>query len=225
MRFLEARTSIPIPRVHCAFLHKGRAFIVMERIKGQSLANAWMTLTDADRESIFAQLRRMFQELRALSPPPGTGVESCVGGSLRDSRIPRSQPRFGPFKTIQDFHFWLRDGLRLEDIEQPNRKNSLLSEQDWEDLKEMVTKQGGPWPAPVFTHGDLNPSNIMVRGDQVVGIIDWEFAGWYPYYWEYTSAWYGNLTRRAWQNVINKFLDPYPDELRMEITRQKWYGE
>jgi hypothetical protein len=32
----------------------------------------------------------------------------------------------------------------------------------------------------------------------VVGIVDWEFSGWYPHYWEYTSAWYGNLTRIDW---------------------------
>ncbi|KAK6840103.1 hypothetical protein PG987_005969 [Apiospora arundinis] len=62
-------------------------------------------------------------------------------------------------------------------------------EQDWTDLREMAALQNGPWPASVFTHGDLNPSNIFVRGDEVVGIIDWETAGWYPDYWEYTSAW------------------------------------
>ncbi|KAK6856449.1 hypothetical protein PG995_006636 [Apiospora arundinis] len=62
-------------------------------------------------------------------------------------------------------------------------------EQDWTDLREMAALQNGPWPALVFTHGDLNPSNIFVRGDEVVGIIDWETAGWYPDYWEYTSAW------------------------------------
>lgn len=77
----------------------------------------------------------------------------------------------------------------------------------------------------MFTHGDLNPSNIMVSGNQAVSIIDWEFAGWYPYYWEYTSSWYGNLTRLAWQDIIPKFLEPYPEELKMEITRQKWWGE
>ena len=49
---------------------------------------------------VFAQLRGIFQELRSLTPPLGTGVESCVGGSLYDSRLPRGNARFGPFKTI-----------------------------------------------------------------------------------------------------------------------------
>lgn len=219
MSFVASRTSIPVPRVHCSFVHGNQAYIVMERIQGDSFPKAWKTLSKADVESIFVQLRRMLRELRELTPPPGTGVESCVGGSLRDSRIPRSRPRLGPFGTIQEFHLWLRDGLNPE--EHPDRKN----DQDWKDIKAMVAKQDGPWPAPVFTHGDLNPFNIMVRGGKVVSIIDWEFAGWYPFYWEYTSAWYGNLTRQSWQSTITKFLDPYPEELEMEIIRQKWWGE
>ncbi|GAB1311874.1 hypothetical protein MFIFM68171_02084 [Madurella fahalii] len=219
MNFVAAKTSIPVPHVYCSFIHKNRAFILMERIHGQSLAKAWKILSDADRESIFTQLRGMMKELRALPPAPDTGIESCRGGSLRDSRIPRFRPRFGPFRTIQDFHLWLREYLRPE--EHADRQD----DQDWKDIKEMVAKQDGPWPPPVFTHGDLNPFNILVRGNRVVGIIDWEFAGWYPCYWEYTSAWYGNLTRQAWQDSIARFLDSYPVELRMEITRQKWWGE
>lgn len=218
LRFIAENTSVPVPRVHCAFVHRNRAYIVMERLQGDTFAKAWRTLTDADRESIFAQLQRMLQEMRKL-PPPGTGVESCVGGSLRDSRISRSRPRFGPFKTIQDFHLWLREDLRPE--EHPNRKD----DQDWKEIKEMVAMQDGPWPPPVFTHGDLNPFNILVRDDQVLGIIDWEFAGWYPSYWEYTSVWHGNRIRQGWQDVIPKFLDPWPDELRMETIRQKWWGD
>ncbi|KAG9501957.1 hypothetical protein J7337_007664 [Fusarium musae] len=219
MQFVAASTSIPVPTVHCSFVHKNRAHIVMQRICGKSLAEAWRGLSEADLASIFAQLRRMLEELRAIIPPSGAGVESCIGGSLRDSRIPRSRPRFGPFKTIQDFHRWLREGL------EPESRPDHIEDQDWEHVKEMATKQDGPWPLPVFTHGDLNPFNILVKGDQVVGIIDWEFAGWYPHYWEYTSAWYGNRIRQGWQESLTKFLDPYPAELEMEKTRQRWWGD
>lgn len=89
----------------------------------------------------------------------------------------------------------------------------------------MAARQDGHWPAPVFTHGDLNPFNVFVRDGLVVGILDWEFAGWYPAYWEYTAAWHGNRTRQAWQGVLTEFLDAYPEELKMEITRQKWWGD
>jgi hypothetical protein len=63
----------------------------------------------------------------------------------------------------------------------------------------------------------------MVRGNQVAGIIDWEFAGWYPYYWENTSAWQAHLTAQGWEDAIVHFLGPYPEELKMAITRQRWW--
>ncbi|KAI1430282.1 kinase-like domain-containing protein [Xylaria sp. FL1777] len=220
MKYLAEKTSLPVPEVYCSFLHKNRAYIVMERIQGDQLPKAWRSMSEESRNGVFAQLRAMFQELRSLKPPPGTGVESCVGGSLYDSRIPRGNPRFGPFKTMQDFHFWLRHDLKPEDIENRER------DQDWDDLIEMMRLQDGPWPPPTFAHGDLNPFNVLVRDGKVVGLIDWEFSGWYPHYWEYMAALCGNVTRKEWQGTIDKILDrPRPEEFKMEIVRHKWWGE
>jgi hypothetical protein len=121
------------------------------------------------------QLQQMLKELREMKPP-GLGIQSCTGGSLRDSRIPKSNPRFGPFISTLEFHRWLRDGLELD--EHPDRQDG----NDWSGIKGMVAHQDGDWGPPVFTHGGLNPFNILVRRGQVVAIIDWEFAGWYPSY-------------------------------------------
>ncbi|CZT25430.1 uncharacterized protein RCC_11162 [Ramularia collo-cygni] len=218
MKFVAEHTSLPVPKVYCYFVHKDRAYIVMERIRGEEIPTAWKGLPEVARRKIYSELKAMLQELRALKPSSDTGVESCVGGSLYDSRITRC-PRFGPFKTIQDFHFWLRDELRPSEA-QNNRKDD-----DWLDIEKMAEMQNAPWPPPVFTHADLNPFNILVRGDKVVGIIDWEFSGWYPFYWEYTSAWLGNITRTGWQDVLDQFLEPCPAELAMETTRHRWWGE
>ncbi|KAF8849680.1 kinase-like protein [Acephala macrosclerotiorum] len=219
MSYVARNTSIPVPKVYCSFLHRNRAYIVMERIQGETLAGAWRNLSKESLGKIFSQLKHMIQELRALEPPPNTGVESCVGGSLYDSRLPHGTPRFGPFKTIQDFHRWLRNNL------EPTQIGDDVTAKDADDIKAMVVKQDGLWPSPVFTHCDLNPFNILIRGDQIVGIIDWEFSGWYPSYWEYTSAWLGNLTRSEWQGILLSLLDPYPEELEIERTRSKWWGE
>ncbi|KAI1804867.1 kinase-like protein [Daldinia bambusicola] len=219
MIFVAQNTSIPVPRVHCSFIHKNKAYIVMERIQGDNLCNVWNKLSEEDKDIILSQLRCMLQELRAIKPPPNTGVESCVGGSLQDSRNSRSCPRFGPFKTIQDFHSWLRGGSEIADF--PNGFPNPQTEHDWDDFQKMVKRQDRSWPAPVFTHGDLNLSNILVRGNQVVGIIDWEFGGWYPSYWEYTSACY--LPMNDWTPIVSRFLEPYPEELEMEAIRQRWW--
>lgn len=219
LKYLAENTSIPVPKVHCSFLHKGKAYIVMERVQGQELSTALKTMSPESLSDIFLQLRSMVHELRALVPP-GTGIESCIGGSLYDSRIHRGSTRFGPFKTIAEFHSWLR-----KDFTHQNLRNRVL-DQDTEDLEDMMRRQDGPWPPPVFTHGDLNPFNILVQDGRVVSIVDWEFAGWYPNYWEYTSAWFGNVTRTDWQAMLEHFLDmPDAQVLKMEEVRNKWWGE
>ncbi|KAF2245043.1 kinase-like protein [Trematosphaeria pertusa] len=219
MKYVSEHTSIPVPKVHCSFLHKNRAYVIMERIQGEDLASAWKNLSKESLQKIFSQLKDMIQELRALEPPPGTGVESCVGGSLYDSRLPHGTPRFGPFKTTQEFHRWLRHNLEATQI------GDHVTFKDANDIRNMIAKQEGRWPSPVFTHCDLNPFNILISGDKVVGIIDWESSGWYPPYWEFTTAWFGNMTRTEWQGILHTLLDAYPEELEMERTRNKWWGE
>ena len=40
----------------------------------------------------------------------------------------------------------------------------------------------------VFAHGDIAPRNIMIdEKGNITGIIDWEYAGWYPDHWEYAQ--------------------------------------
>ncbi|RDW93566.1 uncharacterized protein DSM5745_00888 [Aspergillus mulundensis] len=218
MKFVSEHTSIPVPKVYCSFVRKNRAYIVMERMRGDEAPNAWAKLTEESRQQLLIDLQRMIKELRSLKPK-GNGVSSCVGGSLRDSRIPRSRPRFGPFKSVNEFHLWLRDYL------QPAEHSTWGDEQDWEEIKEMALKQDGLWPLPVFTHGDLNPSNVLVRDGKIISIIDWEFSGWYPHYWEYTSVWLGNTTRTEWRDRVCEVLDQFPAELGMEKVRHRWWGD
>ncbi|KFY14018.1 hypothetical protein V492_02907 [Pseudogymnoascus sp. VKM F-4246] len=168
MKYIAENTSIAVPKVYCSFVHKGRGYIVMELIQGDGFPTATKGLPEESLQNIFTQLKEMLQELRALRPP-NVGVESCVGGSLYDSRILRKISRFGPFDTIREFHLYLRENFEVSAM------RKMEDAQDEEDLKDMVARQDGPWPPPVFTHGDLNPFNILVRDEKVVGLIDWEF--------------------------------------------------
>lgn len=108
MRFVADNTSLPVPKVFCSFLHKNRAYIVMERIQGEAIPTAWKNLFGESREEIFSQLKALFQELRALKPTDGTSVVNCVDGSIREARIPRPFPRMGgPLKVSKSFIFSL----------------------------------------------------------------------------------------------------------------------
>jgi len=37
LRFVASRTSVPVPKVYCAFQHRGVKYILMERIKGSMI--------------------------------------------------------------------------------------------------------------------------------------------------------------------------------------------
>ncbi|KAN0119420.1 Protein kinase-like domain containing protein [Hyaloscypha variabilis] len=139
IQFISEHTSIPVPKIYCAFAHTGWTYIAMGRIKGEA--------------KLLLQLKKMVEEMRSIPPPQGQGVSNVDGGPIH-------------------------------------------------------------WPPPVFTHGDLSSLNVLVREDQIVGIIDWETAGWYPSYWEYTTAW-----------QIDKFQEPMPAELEMEMIRLKDFGD
>ncbi|SMQ55324.1 unnamed protein product [Zymoseptoria tritici ST99CH_3D7] len=131
-----------------------------------------------------------------------------------DCRLP-SKDLWGPFPTIREFH------------------KALSGDQDWSDLKderypdltELSTFYNQSWHRPVFTHGDLSSFNILCRGDTIVGIIDWETAGWLPSYWEYVTAWNVNPQNQFWQVEVDKFLEPFPQARRMDSIRRKYFGD
>ena len=73
----------------------------------------------------------------------------------------------------------------------------------------------------VFTHGDIQPKNIMVeRINKVddgnarfkVTLIDFELSGWYPEYWEYATAVFAARWQPQWHELMQKasILESYP---------------
>jgi len=210
MQFLAQNTSIPVPKVFCSFTHKDWTYIVMERIHGEMIGRGWVARSAESKAKILFQVKDMVQEMRKI-PPQGIDVANVDGGPLNDCRLP-GPSRYGPFKCIQDFHKHLRQGLEF------NPKFEL-------ELRQLIAQHDGPWLPPVFTHGDLSSLNILARGDKVVGIVDWETAGWFPSYWEYTTACQVNPQNSFWRDEIDKFLDPMPKELAMEKIRQQYFGD
>ncbi|KAL2421142.1 hypothetical protein ABEF95_000439 [Exophiala dermatitidis] len=188
-------------------------YIVMERIRGETLASAWPTLAASSRDKILLQLRHFVDEMRSLPAPKREHKISNVGGgSLWDCRLVSGVDRFGPFKDPQAFHLFLRNGLeKAPSPEVP-------------EVDEMIKLQARDWGPVVFTHGDLSSLNILVQDDNIVGIVDWETAGWYPPYWEYTTACQVNFRNMFWADWIDEFLEPWPDALKMERVRQRWWG-
>ncbi|KAE8405035.1 kinase-like domain-containing protein [Aspergillus pseudonomiae] len=211
MCFISRHTSIPVPKVFCAFTYSGLTYIVMERIKGDMIGSGWAHQNDESKAKVLSQLARMVTEMRELQPPDGIVAASVDGGPLFDCRVPRRSLHFGPFNTMHDFHRHLRMGMEFD----PGLDSHI---------QDLINQQSKTWPS-VFTHGDLSSLNMLIHNDTIVAIIDWETAGWYPSYWEYTSAHQANPQNSFWVHEIDKFLQPMPEELGMERIHQEHFGD
>ncbi|KAK8069984.1 hypothetical protein PG994_006600 [Apiospora phragmitis] len=181
MRYVAEHTSIPVPKVHCAFIHKGRTYIVMSRIRGKMAWYGWTNRTEESKSKVLAQLRAIVTELRSVPPPNGASVSAIDGGPFYDGRLP-SKEFWGPFATTRDFHQALVGDVDIV-TDYPELPDDAV--ELFRFYRQADTKL-------VLTHGDLSSLNTMVEGDEVMGILDWETADWFPPYWEYTCAKYVN---------------------------------
>jgi hypothetical protein len=57
------------------------------------------------------------------------------------------------------------------------------------------------------------------------GIVDWETAGWYPSYWEYSTTLNVNPQNESWRDEVDRFLEPKPEELEIEKVRLQYFGD
>ncbi|KAH8665692.1 kinase-like domain-containing protein [Tricladium varicosporioides] len=218
--------NIPIPKLHCAFRDdkNGKTYIVMKRIDGQSLSDTWSDRSRKEKDRLLAQVKSIFGELRALKKPPGKGITDeavCAadGGKLHDHRIwnAAGEKGLGPFSNDAEFNLFLRNGVSNTDsIIDPEKKAEI------QKLIEMHRESEEGKMKTVFTHGDVSLSNILVKEGKVVGIVDWEMAGWYPWYWEYTTA-INTHYIKGWREEIGKFLDEWPQEKEMDDLWRKLY--
>lgn len=231
MEFVARHTAVPVPRVYCAFRHKGTAYTVMSRVRGRNAWRAWGALSEAARRNVAAQLRGMLAELRAVARPAseGEGGGGACGISNVDGQPyfdPRPDRRYwGPYATLRQFHHAIVGGeeaggdLFADDDDDYANMPAELAE-----LFRYYRGLGDDKYELVFTHGDLNCLNVMIHGDEVTGIVDWETAGWFPSYWEYTCAKDVLNPYNAWwsDEVVDHFLEPFPQELRMDRIRLKY---
>ncbi|KAG9502065.1 hypothetical protein J7337_007779 [Fusarium musae] len=165
LQFIKENTTIPVPEVISSDWDR----IELEYIEGQTLKEAWPSLEPHDRTAILGQLKDYLGQLRALK---GFYIGRFDGqGAVVPSMMTRSG---GPFTNLESFQEWLvRPPKRIEE-------QSL----HWAQM----TKQLGEDYPIVFTHGDISSRNIMIRDGRIVAILDWEWAGWYPVYWDYVFA-------------------------------------
>ncbi|KAH7360816.1 kinase-like domain-containing protein [Rhexocercosporidium sp. MPI-PUGE-AT-0058] len=209
MEFVRQNTTIPIPKVFGAYNRQdGSQDLVLELVPGTTLNVAWQTLTQEQKTSIVAELAGYLTQLRCLQPPKEGFVGSLMLGSGYDHRL--GGRRFGPFESIADFHKFVRRGDSMDLWAFDENVTSVHKKSD-----SYVTK---------FTHADMSPENILVKNGKITGIVDWEFSGWFPEYWEYTKMYFGwRPYREDFYHEMDKVITTYPEELAADKTILKAY--
>lgn len=202
MRFVRSKTSIPVPKVIDAFIQEEskHVYIVMEYIDGRPLNEVWDTYSNMQKEHVVSQLKRSMKELRQIK---GTVIGSVDGTYCADQFFDgEDKASYGPFKSESAFN----DGLV--------RALEARGKNTWTELVVRFIR-AIPKHSIVFTHNDLAPRNILVRDGNVVAILDWEFSGFYPEYWEYVKALCWPDWQSGWvkDNVVDRILQPYLFEL------------
>lgn len=140
------------------------------------------------------------QELRQIPNRTASEFQICssTGNGILDWRIPDSQREDLRFKTEQDF-------------------NKYLTNPIWDDIRKRAAVSHGAQHDIVFTHGNLNPRNILAENGRIRGIVDWENAGWFPEYWGYANMHYTVRSLIRWlADVVGQVFEGYRDGLFVE---------
>ncbi|ETI26772.1 hypothetical protein G647_10217 [Cladophialophora carrionii CBS 160.54] len=204
MLFVKQAAGLAVPTVYALFHDEatGQNFIVQEYIQGQGLDEYWQTATPDGKEAVVVQLRQYLDKLRSI-PAPG-----YYGG--------REALQKGDVPACDTEEQWVETVIRNAEAGYPTKQPALL-----EFCKRMLHSvyRGHD---PVFTHGDLHVSNIRLREDNTVVLIDWECAGWYPSHVEYCNATVGLHFDTDWVLWIPRFLNEYTHELAWMYQVRAW---
>jgi serine/threonine protein kinase len=233
MLYLEQHVqNVPAPRLYAMYRDAGELFLVMQRVPGERLSSIWPSLTESDKDDIVAKIRAAVDTLRqAKSPWPDDFYGSLDGGGVHHYLFwcrKGSRKYLGPFHGEAAFVAGLTGNYRAatESDGRPDFKTRFY------ELSLPRVLQGH---RPTLTHGDLQPKNIMVaergrnsRGERSfdITLVDWEAAGWYPDFWEYTSAFctppFLDWTD-DWCWRLHEFLQIWPAEMGiMRMLDKDW---
>lgn len=205
---VERMTQIPAPRAIDATESSRFSYLLMTCVPGKPIGTMLTTMTDEQTKQVVNDLKGYISELRKIPNRTNSGYQICnsKGGGFLDWRIPDSQREELRFKTEADFNKYLTDPLYAE-------------------IKVHAAKSHNTPHDIVFTHGDLNPRNILAVNGKITGIVDWENAGWFPEYWEYTKAHYTVRYTIKWlADVIDRVFEGYREELWIENMLSDLYG-
>ncbi|KAG2092518.1 protein kinase subdomain-containing protein PKL [Suillus discolor] len=163
LRFVSTLQDIHAPRYIDSVSSQYKSYLLTTWVEGDCVGDVWDDLTASDKERLAHDLRHQLSSMRLQTRSYELrAVCNAPGGPVDDPRIPWvARENLRMFPSSQDFAARLRDGVPI-----------------------------------VFSHGDLLPKNLIFpgglnhwrSGGEKICIIDWEYAGWMPIFWDALKA-------------------------------------
>ncbi|POR32239.1 Uncharacterized protein TPAR_07550 [Tolypocladium paradoxum] len=207
LQLVRRHTCIPVPHPLDLASNSEESYLLTCRVPGHRLGMCIDTLSDDEANTLLYDLQKCLTELRAIPKEvaPEYAITNALGKACYDYRInagldyDEDRGDFvGPFVSEEEFNETLKVGALPNTSHRSGHKI-------------------------VFTHGDLNMRNVLVRDGRLSGIVDWENAGWYPEYWEYTKAHYITKLKRRWLRIVDELFKEHGDfEEELATEHQLW---
>ena len=198
--------GIPAPIALSCGEHPGHHFptsILMTRLPGWELCNSREPLEVEEEGPWLSELRQCLEAMRMWKNPFGKAICSVLGSSISSCRVPRHN--MGPFDKEDELMDYLLAPASTRDFDSPEQ---------YDDKLKLAKRLSEKPHRVVFTHGDFETHNILVDSSgHLSGFIDWECAGWYPEYWEYTSTMRWGTGTWWWLVASHLGGETYLDEL------------
>lgn len=173
---------------------------------GQQLNIVWSSMSDEQKKKVAKQIGAILTAIRELPYPEQGMIGSCDGTVARDCR--RIHEYDGaPFADEEGFNDFIFDVIDTAPmgIQRAMKKNMRTDHRI------------------VFSHGDLSQHNFLVDEHfDVTALLDWEFAGWYPEYWDYVKF-FERRSLKDWKEYADDIFDhSYDDELAIYQAICRW---
>lgn len=142
--------QVPVPGVIHNWVDNDRSLLLLKRVEGTTLRDAWQTMSIHQQEFILDEAVRLCNLFASVT---SNRLRSVQCGPVLEPYLAHSgKDTLGPLTVCKSKRYFFREGLH------PNPEIGSQFH---------------------FYHPDLGPGNIIVPNNRISAIIDWEGAGFY----------------------------------------------
>lgn len=180
MDYIRKNTTIPVPKILEFREDDDMVEIIMERVHGTTLREALNTLSTQNLLKICDQLHGYIRQMQSLK-------NNTINNQSTDIFYPKPYNDMVDTKDFNDYWF--------------DRLSGILHKDKVEFIRPLLRDDYDL----VFCHGDLNVDNILVDDDlNICCILDWEYAGFFPVFWEYVRMHNVPMIPERWLHYVNR---------------------